>query len=315
MSQAPSALSLSKGPPSEPESPEERGGLRQAQAERWWVGLICALFWLLGSAAQAQTFPKFSGFVVDEANVLSPAVEADLTAKLDALQRDTKRQFVVATIADMQGYPLADYGYRLGRAWGVGLRNANNGAILFIAPNNPRGQRGPRLEVGYGLEPILTDAFASVTIRGTMMPRLEAGDIGGAMTAGADAVIAQLRASPEEAQAKVDAAIAEFDRTHARRASQRGDGGSSVPLIFWLLVFVFVVLPLLRGRRRGRSYRRGGFPIILWGPGFGGGGGWSGGGLAGGGGGFGGGGGGWGGGGFTGGGGGSFGGGGASGSW
>ncbi len=273
---------------------------------------MCALFWLLGSAAQAQTFPKFSGFVVDEADVLSPAVEADLTAKLAALQRDTKRQFVVATIADMQGYPLADYGYRLGRAWGVGLQNANNGAILFIAPNNPRGQRGPRLEVGYGLEPILTDAFASVTIRGTMMPRLEAGDIGGAMTAGADAVIAQLRASPEEAQAKVDAAIAEFDRTHARRASQRGDGGSSVPLIFWLLVFVFVVLPLLRGRRRGRSYRRGGFPIILWGPGFGGGGGWGGGGF--GGGGFGGG-GGWGGGGFTGGGGGSFGGGGASGSW
>jgi uncharacterized protein len=282
------------------------------------VALLCALFWLLNSPAQAQTFPKFSGFVVDEANVLSPAVEADLTAKLDALQRDTKRQFVVATIADMQGYPLADYGYRLGRAWGVGLQNANNGTILFIAPNNPRGQRGPRLEVGYGLEPILTDAFASVTIRREMMPRLATGNVGGAMTAGADAVIAQLRASPEEAQAKVDAAIAEFDRTHARRASQRGDGGSSLPLIFWLLVFVFVILPLLRGRRRGRAYRRSGFPVILWGPGFGSGGGWSGGGF--GGGGFGGGGsfgggGGWGGGGFTGGGGGSFGGGGASGSW
>ena len=263
----------------------------------------------LAAPAQAQTFPKFTGFVVDDANVLSPATEADLTAKLDALQRDTKRQFVVATIADLQGYPLEDYGYRLGRAWGVGLKEADNGVILFVAPNNPAGQRGPRLEVGAGLEPILTDAFASVMINRDMMPRLKTRDIDGAMTAGADTVIAQLRASPEEAQAKVDAAIKEFDSS----SSQSG-GGFPFSLIFWGIVFAFVILPMLRGGRRGRRFRgRGGGgwgPVLLWtvanemsrGGGWGGGGGSSGGG-------------GWGGGGFSGGGGGSFGGGGASGSW
>ena len=114
---------------------------------------LCLVALLFAGAVQAQTFPKFTGFVVDAANVLPPAVEADLNAKLDALQRDTHRQLVVATIPDLQGYPLEDYGYRLGRAWGVGLQNADNGAILFIAPNNPVGQRGPRLEVGSGLEP------------------------------------------------------------------------------------------------------------------------------------------------------------------
>jgi uncharacterized protein len=231
-----------------------------------WLPLLLAL--LLAAPAGAQTFPRFTGFVVDEADVLPPEVEVDLTAKLDALQRDTKRQFVVATIADLQGYPLEDYGYRLGRAWGVGLQNADNGAILFIAPNNPPGQRGPRLEVGVGLEPILTDAFASVIINREMMPRLKAGDIAGAMTAGADAVIAQLRASPEEAQAEVDAAVAEFDRTHARAAGDGNGGGFPVSLIFWLVVFFFVILPLLRGGRRGRRYRRGGdgglLPIVLW---------------------------------------------------
>jgi len=279
--------------------------------------------------ALAQTFPKFTGFVVDEADVLPPEVEADLAAKLDALQRDTKRQFVVATIADTQGYPLEEYGYKLGRAWGVGLKNANNGAILFIAPNNPPGQRGPRLEVGYGLEPILTDAFASIIINQEMMPRLQAGDVPGAMTAGAEAVIAQLRASPEEAQAKVDAAVEAFDRASRRQpvppgnASVRG-GGIPFSMIFWAIIFIFVVLPLFGGgrRRRGRRYRSHGSgiaPIILWsiadqiGRSSSRGGGWSG--SSWGGGGFGGGGGGWGGGGFTGGGGGSFGGGGASGSW
>ena len=279
--------------------------------------LFAALLTLLATASHAQTFPKFSGFVVDAANVLSPGTEAELAAKLDALQRDTKRQFVVATVPDTQGYPLADYGYRLGRTWGAGLRDVDNGAILFVAPGNHTGQRGPRLEVGTGLEPVLTDAFASVMINREMMPKLrEANDVDGAIRAGADAVVAQLRASPEEAQAKLDAAIADYGRTQQRIPAGGSGGGSAFPLIFWVLIFLFVILPLLRrGRGRGRRFGGGGFPVILWGPGFGGGGGGfsSGGGF--GGGGFGGGGGGWGGGGFTGGGGGGFSGGGASGSW
>jgi uncharacterized protein len=282
--------------------------------------LLAALA-LFGAAApaDAQTFPKFTGFVVDEANVLSPAVEADLTAKLGALQRDTKRQLVVATIGSMQGYPVEDYGYRLLRSWGVGLKDVNNGAILFIAPKEPAGRRGARLEVGSGLEPILTDAFASVVINRDMLPKLKAGNIDGAMTAGADTVIAQLRASPEEAQARLDAAVAEFDRTH-RSPAQRGggeQGGIPFSLIFWGIVFVFVILPMLRGRGRGRRYRGGGGGlgnILLWTVASqmgrsSGGGGWGGGGFCGSSGG-----GGWGGGGFSGGGG-WGGGGGASGSW
>ncbi|URW75015.1 TPM domain-containing protein [Sphingomonas donggukensis] len=279
---------------------------------------------LFGTAvpAAAQTFPKLTGFVVDDANVLPPEVEASLTAKLDALQKDTKRQLIIATIGDMQGYPLDEYGYKLGRAWGVGLKDANNGAILFVAPNNPAGQRGPRLEVGYGLEPILTDALSSVIINQQMMPRLRAGEVPQGMEAGADAVIAQLRASPEEQQAKVDAAVKQFDRTH-RTSARRGGGGFPVSLVFFGMILFFVLLSFGR-RGRGRKYRGDGdsgvLPVILWsianeigreasrGGGGGGFGGWSGGGGGGGGGG-------WGGGGFSGGGGGSFGGGGASGSW
>ncbi len=106
------------------------------------LALLLAVF---AGAAHGQTFPKFTGLVVDAANVLPPAVEAELTAKLEGLQRETKRQLVVATIADMQGYPVSDYGYRLLRTWGVGLTDVNNGAILFIARREPPGQRGPRI--------------------------------------------------------------------------------------------------------------------------------------------------------------------------
>lgn len=283
---------------------------------------LCAL-----SPAAAQTFPKFTGLVVDAANVLPPETEAALTAKLEALQRDTHRQLVVATVPDTGGYPLEDYGYRLGREWGVGLRDVDNGVVLFVAPGNPAGQRGPRIEVGRGLEPIVTDAFADQISRGQMAARLK--QEGGAalpsvMEQGADALIAQLRASPEEAKARLDTAAAAFDRTHRRATTRSGSGGSSFPTVIVLLVIAFIVLGSFRrgGGRGGRRYRGGIAPVVLWGSGLGGGwGGGSGGSSWGGfGGGDGGGGGGgsdgsWGGGGFTGGGGGSFGGGGASGDW
>ena len=287
-----------------------------------WIAALLLL--ITAGTAQAQTFPKFTGYVVDAADVLSPETEAVLTTKLEALQKDTKRQVVVATVSDTQGHPLDEYGYRLGRNWGVGLRDVNNGAVLFAAPNNPGGQRGPRLEVGTGLEPILTDAFSSVMIQQQMMPKLRAGDdINSAMIAGVDAIDKQLRASPEEAQARTDAAIKEFDRTHKTQRRSSG-GGIPIGLIFWLVVLGFVILPAIFGRKHGRGLRfsndGGALPIVLWsianeigrsgqsGGGFGGG--WGGGSSDGGGGG-----GGWGDGGFSGGGGGGFSGGGASGDW
>ncbi len=270
--------------------------------------------------AAAQTFPKFTGFVVDAANVMPPQVEADLTQKLDALQRDTKRQLVVATVPSLENYPIEEYGYKLGRAWQVGLKDVNNGAILLVAPN----ERKVRIEVGYGLEPFITDAFSSVIINQQILPRFKAGDLPGGVSAGTDALIAQLRASPEEAQARLDVAVKDFDATH--KAQRSGGGGFPVSLVFWGMVLLFVLLSLGRRRGgRGKRYRSddGLSSVILWNiaanvasaalhshdddDGWGGGGGGWGGGSGGGGG--------WGGGGFTGGGGGSFGGGGASGSW
>ena len=277
------------------------------------MALIVAALAIVAVPVAAQTVPKFTGLVVDAANVLPDATKADLTAKLQALQKDTNRQLVVATIPDLQGYPLDAYGNTLIRTWGVGLKGADNGAILFIAPNEPAGHRGPRIEVGYGLEPILTDAMSSVIINQQMIPKLVAKDVPGAMEAGTDAIIQQLRASPEEAKAKTDAAIAQFDKTHRRRGTDNG-GGGWFGLVIWLVIMgVFVAS---RFGRRGQGTRFGGstWPIFLWGAlGSGGGGGssWGGGG----GGSSDDGGGGWGGGGFTGGGGGSGGGGGASGGW
>lgn len=255
---------------------------------RW---LACLLLMVAG-VAQAQTFPSLTGRVVDAANIIPDDQEAVLTAKLDALEKESSRQLVVATVPSLEGYDIADYGYRLGRAWAIGQKDENNGSILLVAPND----RKVRIEVGYGLEPILTDAFSSVIINTQIVPAFKVGDFSGGINAGTDAIIAQLKLPPDEA--------AKYAAQLAAKSSKNSQGDSISAAIFWLIIFFFFILPLLRsifGKGRGR--RLGSGPVIIWGGGSDGGG-WGGGSS----GGFGG------GGGFSGGGG-SFGGGGASGGW
>lgn len=280
-----------------------------------FAAFLALVFVFLASPAFAQTFPQFTGLVTDAANIIPADRKAALETKLAALKQQTNHQLVVATIPDLQGNDIADYGYKLGRAWGVGLKGADNGLILIIAPN----ERKVRVEVGYGLEPIVTDALSSVIINQKILPAFKAGDMPGGIEAGADALAQQLSLPDDQAKAKVAAAAAEYDKTHARHSNGRG-----IPfgVIIWVVIIGFILLSSI-GRRGGRRYQQGGasnWPIWLWaaselvndgrrGGGFDGGSSWggSGGGDSGGGG--------WGGGGFSGGGGGSFGGGGASGSW
>ncbi|MFN3387513.1 MAG: TPM domain-containing protein [Allosphingosinicella sp.] len=259
--------------------------------------LLLPILLLVAAPAAAQDFPELSGRVVDAADLLPPAEEAALTQKLEALEQASSRQLVVATVPDLQGYPIEDYGYQLGRHWGIGQSEANNGIILLVAPN----ERRVRIEVGYGLEPIVTDALSSVIIQNEILPRFKADDYPGGIMAGADALIEQLQAPPELAEQRVLAA------SEQQRAGE--ESGSFGILIFWGMVLLFILMSMARNGKRGKKYRRRrGGGVFIWGPGIGGGG-WGGGG-----------GGGWGGGGGGGfggfsGGGGSFGGGGASGGW
>jgi uncharacterized protein len=264
--------------------------------------VIVALLACVGNPAFAQTFPKLTGRVVDQADILNPAQEAALSAKLEGLEKRTNRQLVVATLGSLEGNDIADYGYRLGRFWalgqdGKGESEKDNGAILIIAPN----ERRMRIEVGYGLEPVLTDGLSSSIIRNDITPLFKSGDFAGGINVGVDKIVTQLELPPEEA-AKVAAEASKKQRDSAND----GDLGG---LMFLIFIFFFFVLPIIMSfARGGKKHRRSGYggPVIIWGGGSDWGGGssgssWGGGG----GGGFGG---------FSGGGG-SFGGGGASGGW
>lgn len=255
--------------------------------------LLAALLALLAPAAHAAlTFPPLSGRVVDAANILPAQTRANLEAKLAGLEKQTGHQLVVATVPSLQGTDIADYGYQLLRTWGIGQKAKNDGAILIVAPTEHR----VRVEVGYGLEGVMTDALSSIIIREAITPKFKAGDLPGGVVAGTDELIKQLSLPDPDARANVAAAQQQQAAEQAQPAHGRSGGGS---WIFILIILAFFILPRLFGGRRGGG-GLGWLPFLFLGGG--GGGGWGGGGSDSGGGGFSG-------------GGGSGGGGGASGSW
>jgi len=246
-----------------------------------------ALIFCIGPAAAAEpVYPQLSGRIVDDADLLSAADRAELDAELKALEDKSSDQVVVVTLPSLQGFTIEDFGYQLGRHWGIGTKEKDNGVLLIVAPN----ERKVRIEVGRGLEPILTDAMSNVIINGAILPRFRNGDYAGGIKEGAKGIELVLTGDAAEL---------------AERVKGRHDADDPkidwLVVIFWTLIILWFIWVTWRSTQRS-AYRRGSGPIFIPGPGWGGGSGgsdWGGGG---------------GGGGFSGGGG-SFGGGGASGSW
>ncbi len=250
------------------------------------ISLAVALC-LLASLALAFNFPPLTGRVTDQANIISAQGKSAIEDKLRNLEDKSSIQLVVATVNSLEGADIESYANGLFRAWKLGTAKKNNGVLFLIAPN----ERKMRIEVGYGLEGVLTDAVSSVIIRAAVAPRFKAGDYSGGIERGVDAIVETLSSDTSEWT----------KRAAAQNMSELID--QLAPVILFIL-FMFIMIYMSRNARGGG----GGGPMIFFPPGGGfGGGGFGGGGF--GGGGFGG-----DGGGFSGGGG-SSGGGGASGDW
>jgi len=248
--------------------------------------LLCcvALALCLAPALAQPQFPILTGRVVDDAGLLSPSQRMELESELKALEDKGSDQLVVVTLPSLQGYPIEDYGYRLGRHWGIGTGELDNGVLLIVAPN----ERKVRIEVGRGLEPILTDALSKVIIETSILPRFRAGDFPGGIMIGARDIGRVLTGDSAELEA----------RRNVRR-------DADAPPVDWFMVlfWIIIIISFIHIMRQNslQSGRRGGAGSVFI-PGSGSRGKRSGGGRGGGGGGFSG-------------GGGGFGGGGASGSW
>lgn len=138
--------------------------------------------------ASQLNFPALTGRVVDQAGILSPAVKEELESALADHENNTTNQVVVVTIKNLSGVNISEYSLKLGRYWGIGQKDKNNGVLLVVAPNDRR----VRIEVGYGLEGTITDAFCEVIIDNYIVPEFKKGDMEGGIKIGAQKILALL---------------------------------------------------------------------------------------------------------------------------
>jgi uncharacterized protein len=140
------------------------------------VRFILSLLFCIGVAAwAAPTFPELSGRVVDQAGLLTPDQQESLSKLSKSIEDNSTAQVVVVTLKSLEGYDIAEYGYQLGRYWKIGQKDRNNGLLIIVAPN----ERKVRIEVGYGLEGLITDAEAHELIQSQLIPHFKQQDVYG----------------------------------------------------------------------------------------------------------------------------------------
>ncbi|HEU5081670.1 MAG TPA: TPM domain-containing protein [Opitutaceae bacterium] len=158
----------------------------------WRNFLCCAAFFLTASSLlRSETIPpRPSRYFNDYAGVVSATRAAQLNHKLAEYERESSNQIVVAVFPTMTSESsIEDYTVRVAQAWAVGQKDKKNGAVLFVFLKEHRMY----IQVGYGLEPVLTDATCSSIINRVIKPRFRANDFGGGLSAGVDAMISASR--------------------------------------------------------------------------------------------------------------------------
>lgn len=211
--------------------------LRRHMAVR--AAFVLALLWAGVAAADFGALQP-RGYVSDFAGVVDPAAQRALESYCARVEAATGAQIALVTIPTLNGEPVEDVANVLFRKWGIGNKKNNEGVLVLLSIQDRRS----RVEVGYGLEPLIPDGFAGSVLR-DMRPSLKAGDYGSALTEAARTI------GERVARAK-NVAIGE---TLPRRRAPGGPAeGIPWPLI---LAGVVVLLFLFGGRggggRRGRT--------------------------------------------------------------
>ena len=190
--------------------------------------------------------PAPAAYFNDYAGAVSAGTAMSLNATLESFERQTSEQIVVAVFPKMQSNSdVADYTVRVARAWQVGLKDKNNGAVLFVFVQDHK----LFIQVGYGLEAVLPDALCKRIIDEQITPRFKAGDFDGGLTAGVQSILAATKGEYKGTGATVA-------QTHYH--SQNNNFAGAIPVIF-VIIFVLIVVSNIARMGRGMIYTGSGF--------------------------------------------------------
>lgn len=204
------------------------GLMRRVRAAVLMAGLLLGLGG--NHPAEALEVPPLTGRIVDLAHVLPSAVREQLSAELQAHEAKTTNQVAVLIIPSLEGEPLFDLSHRVATSWQLGRKGTDNGVLLLVAIKD----RKIRLEVGYGLEGVLTDARSAQIIRNEIVPKFRAGEIPAGITAGVQAVLKT-----------IEGTYSAPDRPSASQASGDTFGNT----VFAVILGVIIGLVLSRAHR------------------------------------------------------------------
>lgn len=207
----------------------------------YWVILLIILF---SSQLLALDVPILKGRVNDYASIMSGEQRTALESKLELQEKETSNQVVVLTIPTLDGDDIEDFSIRVAEKWEIGQAEKDNGVILLVALNDKK----MRIEVGKGLEGVLTDATSGRIIREVIGPAFKNGNYYQGIEEGTNKIFSAIKG---EFTAESDEGL-----------------GKSIPPIIWIIILVIVVVVLLSFAAAGGSgfsgYSGGGYSGSSW---------------------------------------------------
>jgi uncharacterized protein len=189
------------------------------------------LSWTAPVVAAEQAVPRNDGWVTDLARFLSPPQERALEDSMESYRRGSGNDIALLTVPSLNGDPIENFALRVAREWKLGAAGKNNGALLVVA----RDDREMRIEVGRGLEGVLTDAICGRIIRDVLTPRFQSGDFAEGLRLGVESL--------------QHAAGGDFMPLDSYARPHRGHGVGFFP---GGLIFFFIILAIVRAVRRNR---------------------------------------------------------------
>jgi len=197
--------------------------------------LISTIFLFCISNVFSLDVPKIEARINDNANIISSNDERKLETLLKDVESKTSSQVALLTINSLQGENLEDYAMRVAQSWQLGQKKFDNGVLMLVAMK----EKKIRIEVGYGLESIITDAKSGYIIRNYIVPEFKNGNFTGGITNGLLAISGLV--------------TNEFEITDSELAqySKQQKSGKRTQIPFGLFIFLFMFIFGGFRRRRG----------------------------------------------------------------
>ena len=230
---------------------------RPAKSMRKILSLMCvilltALVFNLG--AMAANYPELTGFVTDTADMIDPGYEARINQLCGEIEKNSTVEIAVVTVESLEGLTRERYAVELFERAGIGKKDRDNGLLILIANE----EREYRVEVGYGLEHIITDSRKVDIGDGILVPNFKTGEFGKGVY---EAILAI-----EGLIGGHDEVLSEYKM---KNSGSSGDSEGETPIAVFILIFiVFIIIRAVSTGRSGRRGRSGYLPIFLPGGGF-----------------------------------------------